>query len=260
MFAGRLLSGKSRAIALSFVGAAGYYAANSTAICAPRSTDLFATKDYFTIPNQPQRFANAKKEKNERYLDIDSVYDPSFVKGKTVVVTGGNRGLGLAIAKELISQGAKVIVTTRSSMCKGCLPGVHKIISGVDVTDDACGAALVAGLAGEKVDVLINNAGYFYGPKETLASLNTKEELKMIDICALGPLRVTAAIKNANLFSKKNSKIIMITSQGGSVAWRTTQNPDGGDYGGYVGGAGGACGRHSGRNSASGLQQNRHDC
>jgi hypothetical protein len=44
----------------------------------------------YSIPNQPQRFANAKAEGNKRYLDIDSVYNPAYLKGKTVLVTGNN--------------------------------------------------------------------------------------------------------------------------------------------------------------------------
>lgn len=55
----------------------------------------------------------------------------------------------------------------------------------------------------------------------------------MIDICALGPLRVSAALVNDG-FMKAGSKIIMITSQGGSVSWRTTQNPTGHDYGHHM--------------------------
>jgi short-subunit dehydrogenase len=80
---------------------------------------------------------------------------------------------------------------------------------------------------------LINNAGYFYEPVEKLDSLNFAEELKMIDICALGPMRVSSALVNGGLM-EKGSKIIMITSQGGSVGWRTTQNPCGEDYGHHV--------------------------
>jgi len=48
----------------------------------------------------------------------------------------------------------------------------------------------------------------------------------MIDICALGPLRVSANLYNNNLL-KEGSSIAMITSQGGSISWRTVQNPDG---------------------------------
>ena len=80
---------------------------------------------------------------------------------------------------------------------------------------------------------LINNAGYFMREEETLANLNFAEELKTIDICAIGPLRTTAALLNAGLL-KEGSKIVMITSQGGSVSWRTTQNPQGHDYGHHV--------------------------
>jgi NAD(P)-dependent dehydrogenase (short-subunit alcohol dehydrogenase family) len=39
-------------------------------------------------------------------LNIDSVYNPAYLKSKTVLVTGGNRGIGLALAKELKSQGS----------------------------------------------------------------------------------------------------------------------------------------------------------
>lgn len=162
-------------------------------------------------------------------LDTSSYYKPSQIKGKNVLITGGNRGIGLAISKELIAQGANVIITTRK---KFALSGA-RVIDGVDVTDDNCGKRLVEGLKGTKIDVLINNAGYFYGPVEKLDSLNFKEELSMIDICAVGPLRITAALFNAGLLPS-GSKVAIISSQGGSITWRTTQNPTGHDYGHHM--------------------------
>lgn len=69
--------------------------------------------------------------------------------------------------------------------------------------------------------------------EETLQNLHFDEELKMINICAVGPLRVSSALVNAGLM-KNGSKIVMITSQGGSVSWQTTQNPNGHDYGHHV--------------------------
>jgi NAD(P)-dependent dehydrogenase (short-subunit alcohol dehydrogenase family) len=184
----------------------------------------------YSIPDQPERFAIGKAENNQRMLNIESVYDPSYLKNKVVLVTGGNRGLGLAIVTELVSQGARVFITTRSP---AEIPGVEKVISGIDVADNNCGEVLIKALAGTKIDYVINNAGYFYGPVEKIDSLNFEEELKMIDICALGPLRITSALVNGGLM-EANSKVAMITSQGGSIAWRTTQNPTGHDYGHHM--------------------------
>jgi len=77
-------------------------------------------------------------------------------------------------------------------------------------------------------------SGYFYEPKETVEGhLNFDEQLKMIDICAVGPLRVTAALHNARLLVP-GCKVAMITSQGGSIAWRDVQCPTGGDYGHHM--------------------------
>ena len=95
-------------------------------------------------------------------------------------------------------------------------------------------------ITGVPLDVLVNNAGYFYEPVELIAddkgesTLNFSEELKMIDICALGPLRITNALYHSKLL-KEGCKIAMITSQGGSVSWRTVQNGnEGGDYGHHM--------------------------
>merc|ERR1712176_1526511 len=89
---------------------------------------------------------------------------------------------------------------------------------------------------GGAIDVVINNAGYFYGPCEKISdnSLNFEEQLKMIDICALGPLRVNSAVVNANALAE-NAKLVIITSQAGSAELRTTQNNnEGGDYGHHM--------------------------
>ena len=135
-----------------------------------------------------------------------------------------------------------MIITVRVMPEGFSLPGVHRIIQNIEVTDDKCGSLLAEQLGNEKIDVLINNAGYFFRDKETLDNLNMSEELKMIDICALGPLRITAALKQANLLKTISggsaagecSKVINITSQGGAIEWRFTQNPEGGDYGHHM--------------------------
>lgn len=75
---------------------------------------------------------------------------------RSVLVTGGNRGIGLAIARAFADQGDKVVVTHRGSGAPEGLVGV-----GCDVTD---GAAVDAAFAEVEevhgpVEVLVSNAG-----------------------------------------------------------------------------------------------------
>eukprot|EP01032_Pedospumella_encystans_P009907 gene9907-11622_t len=214
----------------SFILGAAMSGAIFASILALRCFSKCGGDKAFSTPDQPLRFATAKANNLTRMLDIDAVYDPSYARGKVVLVTGGNRGLGLAIAKEFIAQGSIVYITSRDSFK---LEGAAGVISNIDVSDDNCGAAVVLGMKGRKIDILINNAGYFYEPVEKINSLNFAEEKKMIDICALGVLRITSAIHNAGLLAR-GSKVAVISSQGGSIAWRFTQNPEGHDYGHHM--------------------------
>ncbi|CAJ1949624.1 unnamed protein product [Cylindrotheca closterium] len=192
----------------------------------------------YSIPDQVARFSKAKADGNQRYLDITTVYDGSSLKDKNVVVTGGNRGLGWEIVQELVRQEAKVVVLCRSTNDElEALIGKSYVISGVDVTDtkavqDACSERM----PNIKFDIVINNAGYFYEPCEKILdnSLNFAEQLKQINICGLGPLRVNSAmVQNDKL--NDNAKLVIITSQAGSCEWRSTQNKDaGGDYGHHM--------------------------
>jgi hypothetical protein len=223
----------SRAKPLSFLHKASSASLLSTyptaKVTSTGSTQLSMTADSerYSIPDQPARFARAKEQKNERYLNIDSVYDPSYLKGKRVAITGANRGIGLSLAKELVAQGGKLVAIVRSSSEELDALNPDEIITGIDVTSDEACDTIASKITGGPIDILVNNAGYFYEPVEKIDSLNFKEELKMIDICALGPLRVSANLFNNGLLKEGSSTIAMITSQGGSISWRTTQNPKG---------------------------------
>jgi len=192
-----------------------------------------------SVADQVARFAKAKEEKNERYLDINSVYDGAALSGKRVLVTGGNRGLGLEITRQLVAVGATAfVICRRSSPELETLISKSNVYDGVDVTNAEAIKKAFEKIAndGLALDMVINNAGYFYEPKETILddSLNFEEQLKQIDICALGPLRVNAAAVNAKALAE-GAKLVIITSQAGSCEWRSTQNKDeGGDYGHHM--------------------------
>ena len=221
-----------------------------------------ASKRTYSLADQVARFERAKAEGNQRFLDIDTVFDGSDLKGKRVLITGGNKGLGLAITAELSKQGAHAsprlslfgphvihrafpslagadvtVVGRQSSPQLDALKGV-RVVTGCDVTRDEEVAAMVAKLTAEGAapfDVLINNAGYFWEQEETLDNFSPKEQLKQIDICAVGPLRVSAALLRAGLVKAQTGKVVVITSQAGSAEWRFTQNKDvGHDYGHHM--------------------------
>jgi len=185
------------------------------------------TKEY-TLPDQIARHALNSKN---GLADITGRYDGSLLQGKRVLVTGGNRGLGLALVKELISQNAEVIATCRKPSEELTQLNVQ-VIDSIDVTQEECMKKMVEEIDAP-LDIVINNAGYFYGPVETIETLNFEEEKKMIDICAIGPLRISSALINGNKLTI-GAKIAMITSQGGSITWRDVQNPNGQDYGHHM--------------------------
>jgi len=204
-----------------------------------RTPTLLNMAEEYSIPDQVQRFANAQTDKNERFLDIDSVYNGNEIMGKRILVTGGNRGLGFEITKQAVADGATVIVLCRSTSDElEELVGKWNVYSGVDVTDNVAvdDALKKVKSDGGALDYVINNAGYFYEPNEKIldASLNFDEQLKQINICALGPLRVNAAAVNAKALAD-DAKLVIITSQAGSADWRKVQNKDeGGDYGHHM--------------------------
>lgn len=108
----------------------------------------------YSMADQQARFAKAKKENNERYLNIDSVYDPSFLKGKRVAVTGANRGLGLELAKAVVAAGSELVGIVRSTSDELKALNPKDLVTGVDVTDNNCGAKVVEGIKGGPIDIV----------------------------------------------------------------------------------------------------------
>jgi len=115
---------------------------------------MSSNDDRYSDPDQPARFAKAKKEDNKRYLDITSVYDGSFLKGKRVAVTGANRGLGLALATEASEQGAKLVGLCRSGSKELDALKPEEVVTGVDVTDDKMCDWLPGKITGGPIDIV----------------------------------------------------------------------------------------------------------
>ncbi len=82
----------------------------------------------------------------------------SMLEGKVAVVTGASRGIGLAIAQELVKQGARVVGTSTSAEGAAKVPGVGKVLN---VRDTAQMDAFIDEVQKQVGDIaiLVNNAG-----------------------------------------------------------------------------------------------------
>jgi gluconate 5-dehydrogenase len=95
---------------------------------------------------------------------VNDLFD---LTGRTALVTGSTRGVGLALARALADAGARVGINGRSrEACKVIAAGIDGAFAApFDVTDEA---AISAGIAAiEQIDILVNNAGIqLRGPLE----------------------------------------------------------------------------------------------
>ncbi|MFC0003067.1 MULTISPECIES: 3-oxoacyl-ACP reductase FabG [Micromonospora] len=125
---------------------------------------------------------------------------------RTVLVTGGNRGIGLAIAQAFAKQGDRVAVTTRSGEAPEGLFGVK-----CDVTDgdsvDAAFTAVEAELG--PVEVLVANAGI---TDDTLIMRMSEEQFtRVLDTNLTGAFRC-AKRASTKMLRAKWGRMIFISS------------------------------------------------
>ena len=97
------------------------------------------------------------------------------VKDSVALVTGANRGLGLAFAKALLAGGAKKVYAAARDPATVTLPGLIPVKLDVTRPDEAAAAAAACG----DVTLLINNAGIFLGDGETAAEAETNARRQM---------------------------------------------------------------------------------
>ena len=138
------------------------------------------------------------------------------------LITGGNRGVGLALATQLSARAdTRVLVTCRTSSPELNALDVD-VITGVEVRDPVNLSAQLKSRGVTQIKTLINNAGILR--QDRLDTLDDADMTAQFEVNALGPLKVTHACLE---FLGAESKVINISSRMGSVA----DNTSGGMYG-----------------------------
>jgi 3-oxoacyl-[acyl-carrier protein] reductase len=126
---------------------------------------------------------------------------------RKVLVTGGNRGIGLAIARTFVEAGDEVVVTTRSGDAPEGLRAVQ-----CDVTDSASVDAAFAAaeeLLGGPVEVLVANAGV---TRDTLLMRMSDEDFDaVVDTNLTGAFRC-ARRAVTGMIRRRHGRIILISS------------------------------------------------
>ena len=143
----------------------------------------------------------------------------------TVLITGANRGLGLEFARQYREAGWQVIGTARKPGEAEELRALEVQVVQLDVADQQSVDRMAAELAGQPIDLLINNAGIF--PRVgTIEEIDFDDYNRTLSVNTVGPVRVTRALL-PNLREGKLKIIAGLSSNLGSIA----ENERGNFYG-----------------------------
>ena len=149
--------------------------------------------------------------------------------GRTVLITGGSRGLGLELARQLIDAGANVAICARSrkelqearsilkQRAKASGQSVEILTLPCDVTDRAQVQKTVKQVMKSwgAIDILINNAGVIQvGPLE---EMQAREYEEAINTHYWGPFYTTEAVLTM-MRERRQGRIVNIASIGGKVS------------------------------------------
>lgn len=137
-------------------------------------------------------------------------------KGRTIVITGANTGLGYEAAQVLSAQGARVVIACRSEQkASAAIEHIHALHKGaeldfvpLDLGDQESVRACAGKLqAEEKIDVLINNAGIMVPPYELTADGFESQ----FGVNHLGPFALTSLLLD-KLREVPNARVVNTSS------------------------------------------------
>ena len=140
------------------------------------------------------------------------------LNGRTALITGSVRGIGLALAEGLARAGARVIVNSRrqetvsAAVEQLAAQGFSVLGSAFDVTDEAAVVAAFEGFDGDgvEIDILINNAGIQH--RQPMLELDLKDWQRVIDTNLTSAFIVGRQAARRMIERQRGGKIVNIGS------------------------------------------------
>ena len=151
-------------------------------------------------------------------------------KGRTVIVTGGSKGLGFGISTAFLDEGACVIVGARNApaeLPKACAQSdqASALFFGVDVRDAEASQKLVDYAIKEtgRLDILINNAGG--SPEAKAASASPRFTQAIINLNLIAPAVLSQQCYQAIMATSRQGRHYQYRQRLRGQAFRLAQPP-----------------------------------
>jgi NAD(P)-dependent dehydrogenase (short-subunit alcohol dehydrogenase family) len=137
---------------------------------------------------------------------------------KTWLVTGAGRGMGVDFVKAALAAGHNVVATGRNPDTVMAAVGEHEqlLVTQLDITDGQSAEQTVAAAVERfgRIDVLVNNAGNFFGG--FFEELSPQQVRSQIETNLFGPMTVTRAVLPV-MRKQRSGLVISISSTAGVV-------------------------------------------
>ncbi|HVQ76980.1 MAG TPA: SDR family oxidoreductase, partial [Candidatus Binatia bacterium] len=164
--------------------------------------------------------AGAVRRRRRRREEERARYD---FRGRTVLITGGSRGLGLVLAREFGAHGARIVLCARDSAAlvraqrdlQGAGVATLMVPCDVGIREDVQRAVQRAMDHFGDIDVLVNNAGVIVvGPAETMTPADYEEAMR---VHFWGPLHMVQAAL-PSMRRRGGGRVVNISSIGGKIS------------------------------------------
>jgi NAD(P)-dependent dehydrogenase (short-subunit alcohol dehydrogenase family) len=137
------------------------------------------------------------------------------------LVTGGNRGIGLEVCRQLAANGHEVILGSRDKRKGEQIADGLRVVE-LDVSDDASVRRAAAEI--ERLDVLVNNAAILYDTWARAATTDLQEVHDAFETNLFGAWRTVQAFL-PQLRAGAHPRIVNVSSESGSLAGMSGGTP-----------------------------------